>query len=146
MTELSLLAIYRLMNACYEPVTGRGLVTADLATVRAVVGHPGMYDGVARVLSSNSARVIVVRVHVTPRTVVRYTWMLSPNRGTTELYLEVGLQSRGPRYRLALLLGGARWLHRQMEATLARVSHVTVCAAEDMDAAHTTQALLASAQ
>jgi hypothetical protein len=145
MTELGLLALVRLMNGCYEPVTARRLVAADLATVQALLVDPCTYGGVAHVLPSSSARVIVARVHVTPRTVVRYTSTLRPNRGTTELDLALELDSRSARYRLALLLGGTRWLHQQMEVTLATISHVTVCGAEAMDAAQTTHVAFASA-
>lgn len=145
MTELTLLALLGLMSARYEPVAARRLVAADLATVRAVVEHPGTYDGAAHVRPSSSTRVIVARVQVTPRTVVRYTWILVPNRGTTELDLSVQLESRGPRHRLALLLGGSRWLRERLEATLARVSHVTACGAEDLDGAQTTGATFAPA-
>jgi hypothetical protein len=133
MIELSFLALLRLMNLGYEPVIATGVMAADLDTLRAFASDPANYDGEARVRPSSSARVVVVRVRYGPRRVVRYTWILSPDRGTTEVDLAVQIESCGIVYRAALLLGAKRWLRRRLEATLATVSRVTVAAAEHID-------------
>jgi hypothetical protein len=133
MIELSFLALLRLMNLGYEPVIATRVMAADLDTLRAFASDPANYDGEARVRPSSSARVVVVRVRYGPRRVVRYTWMLSPDRGTTEVDLAVQIESCGIVYRAALLFGAKRWLQRRLEATLATVSRVTVAAAEHID-------------
>jgi hypothetical protein len=109
-------------------------VPAGLETLRAFLSDPAHYDGTASVRPSRSDRVVVVRVRFGPRRVVRYTWILSPRRGTTEVDLGVQIESRGIVYRAALLLGGRRWLAQRIEATLATVSRVTVELAEDVTA------------
>jgi hypothetical protein len=135
MIELGALALLlRVMNLGFEPVIGTRVVAADLKTLRAFLSDPATYDGTARVRPSSSERIVVVRVRFGPRRVVRYTWILSPRRGTTEVDLAVQAESRGVVYRAALLLGGRRWLQRRIEATLATVSRVTVDAAEDIAA------------
>jgi hypothetical protein len=133
MIELSFLALLRLMNLGYEPVIATRVMAADLDTLRAFASDPANYDGEARVRPSSSARVVVARVRYGPRRVVRYTWMLSPDRGTTEVDLAVQIESCGIVYRAALLFGAKRWLQRRLEATLATVSRVTVAAAEHID-------------
>jgi hypothetical protein len=135
MIELGVLALLlRLMTLGYEPVIATRLVAADSETLRAFLSDPANYDGAACVRSSSSARLVVVRVRFGPRRVVRYTWILSPHRGTTEVDLAMQIESRGVVYRVALLLGGRHWLQRRLEATLATVSRVTVGAAEDVAA------------
>lgn len=133
MIELSFLALLRLMNLGYEPVIATRVMAADLDTLRAFVSDAANYDGEACVRPSSSPRVVVVRVRYGPRRVVRYTWILSPDRGTTEVDLAVQTESCGIVYRAALLLGAKRWLQRRLESTLATVSRVTVAAAEDID-------------
>jgi hypothetical protein len=132
MIELSFLAFLRLMNLDHEPVIATRVMAADLDTLRAFVSDPANYDGEARVRPSSSRRVVVVRVRYGPRRVVRYTWMLSPDRGTTDVNLAAQIESCGIVYRAALLLGAKRWLHERLAATLATVSRVTVAAAEDI--------------
>ncbi|MGI9098535.1 MAG: hypothetical protein ACR2H2_08620 [Solirubrobacteraceae bacterium] len=135
MIELGALALLlRLMTLGYEPVIATRLVAADSETLRAFLSDPANYDGAARVLPGSSARIVAVRVRFGSRRVVRYTWILSPRRGTTEVDLAVQIESRGVVYRVALLLGGRHWLQRRLEATLATVSRVTVGAAEDIAA------------
>ncbi|MGH2941853.1 MAG: hypothetical protein ACRDLN_03620 [Solirubrobacteraceae bacterium] len=134
MIELTLIALAGLLVPRYGPATARHLVAADLATARAVAMHPATYEGAARVLPNASERIVVVSAGIGPRTVVRYTWILSPRPGTTAVELTVELESRGPRYSLGLLLGGTRWLRRRLEAPLDRITRATLCAAEGMDA------------
>ena len=121
------------MNLGYEPVIATRVMAADLDALRAFASDPANYDGDARVRPSSSARVVVVRVRYGPRRVVRYTWMLSPDRGTTEVDLAVQVESCGIIYRAALLLGAKRWLQRRLQLTLATVSRITVAAAEEID-------------
>jgi hypothetical protein len=133
MIELTFLALLRLMNLGYEPVIATRVMAADLDTLRAFASDPANYDGEALVRPSSSARVVVVRARYGPRRVFRYTWMLSPDRGTTEVDLAAQVESCGIVYRAALLLGAKRWLQRRLEATLATVSRLTVAAAERID-------------
>jgi hypothetical protein len=133
MIELSFLTLLRLMNLGYEPVIATRAMAADIDTLRAFASDPANYDGEACVRPSSSARVVVVRVRYGPRRVVRYTWMLSPDRGTTEVDLAVQIESCGFIYRAALLLGAKRWLQRRLQSTLATVSRITVAAAEEID-------------
>jgi hypothetical protein len=132
MIELGFLALLRLMNLGYEPVIATRVMAADLDPLRAFVSDPANYDGEARVRPSSSARVVVVRVGYGPRRIVRYTWMLSPDRGTTEVDLAAQIESCGIVYRVALLLGAKRWLQRHLESMLATVSRIAVAAAEEV--------------
>ena len=134
MIELGALAlILRLMNLGYEPVIATRVVAADLPVLRRLLSDPASYDGEACVRPSSSERLVAVRVRFGPRRVVRYTWILSPHRGTTEVDLAVQIESRGSAVRLALLLGGRRWLQRRVEALLARLSSDAARAAEALD-------------
>jgi hypothetical protein len=133
MIELGVLAlILRIMNLGYEPVIASRVMAAGIDTLHAFLSDPSNYDGAARVRRSSCARVVVVRVSFGPRRVVRYTWILSPGRGTTEVDLAVQIESRGPAVRLALLLGGRRWLLRRQEAMLTTMSRITADAAEEI--------------
>jgi hypothetical protein len=133
MIELSFLALLRLMNLGYEPVIATRVMAADLNTLRTFASDPANYDGEARVRPSSSARVVVARVRRGPRRVLRYTWILSPDRGTTEVDLAVQIESCGIVYRAALLLGAKHWLQQRLETTLATVSRITIAAAEHID-------------
>jgi len=133
MIELGALAlILRLANLGYEPVIATGVVAAGLDTLHAALADPRRYDGPACVRPSSSARVVAVRVRFGPRRVVRYTWILSPGRGTTEVDLAAQLESRGPAVRLALLCGGRRLLRRHLERMLATLARVEADAAEQV--------------
>jgi hypothetical protein len=136
MIELSALAfLFRLMNLGCEPVIATRVVAADHRTLRRVLSDPASYDGEARVRPSSSARVVAVRVRFGRRRIVRYTWILSPDRGTTEVDLAAQVESCGIVVRLALLLGGRRWLHRRLEAILATLSGVVVDGPSPIEAA-----------
>jgi hypothetical protein len=133
MIELGALAlILRLVNLGYEPVIATGVVPAGLDTLHAVLADPRSYDGAACVRPSSSARVVAVRVAFGPRRVVRYTWILSPGRGTTEVDLAAQLESRGPAVRLLLLCGGRRLLRRHLESMLATLARDGADAAEQV--------------
>jgi hypothetical protein len=145
MIELSFLALLRLMNLGYEPVIATRVMAADLPTLYAFVSDPANYEAEAAVRPSSSSRVVVVRVRYGPRKVVRYTWILSPRRGTTEVDLAAQVESRGALVRVALLLGATRWLRRRLEATLATVARATADAAEDIAAEPTAPVVLQQA-
>jgi hypothetical protein len=134
MIELSFLAfLFRLMNLGYEPVIATRVVAADLLLVRRLASAPGTYDGEACVRPTSSARLVVARVRLGRRRMLRYTWMLSPHRGTTEVDLAVQVESRGIAVRLVLLLGGRRWLQRRLDAMLAKLSRDASRAAEELE-------------
>jgi hypothetical protein len=134
MIELGALALLlRLMNLGFEPVIATRVIAADLAVLRRLLSDPASYDGVASVRPSSSERLIAVRVRFGPRRTLRYTWMLSPHRGTTDVDLAAQVQSRGIAVRLALLLGGRRWLQRRLDALLQTLSRDAARAAEDLD-------------
>ena len=133
MIELSFLALlFRLMNLGYEPVIATRVVAADLLVVRLLASDPRNYDGEACVRPTSSSQLVVVRARLGWRRMLRYTWMLSPDRGTTEVDLAVQVESRGIAVRLGLLLGGRRRLQRQLDAMLARLSRDAVRAAEEL--------------
>jgi hypothetical protein len=146
MIELSALAfIFRLINLGYEPIIATRVMAADLETLHAFVSDPANYDGEASVRPSSSKRVVVVRVRYGSRRVVRYTWILSPRRGTTEVDLAAQVESHGTVVRAALLLGAKRWLRRQVETTLTSVSRLAAAAAEDVAAEPAAPVLLQEA-
>jgi hypothetical protein len=123
MLELSALALaFRLASIGYAPVIATRVVAAGIQTLHAFLADPDNYDGAADVRPSSSTRVVAVRVRLRPRVVLRYTWMLIPGRGTTEVDLAAQVESRGLVVRLALLLGGRRWLRRRVEAMLAALA------------------------
>jgi hypothetical protein len=133
MIELGALAlILRLANIGYEPVIATGVVAAGLDSLHALLADPRSYDGPACVRPSSSARVIAVRVCSGPRRVIRYTWILSPGRGTTEVDLAAQLETRGPAVRLVLLCGGRWLLRRHVERMLATLARVGADAAEQV--------------
>lgn len=134
MIELGALAlIFRLMNLGYEPVIATRVMAADLAVLRRLLSDPASYDGEASVRPSSSERLVAVRVRFGPRRVLRYTWILSPHRGTTEVDLAVQIESRGGAVRLGLLLGGRRVLQRRLDALLQTLSRDAARVAEDLD-------------
>jgi hypothetical protein len=135
MIELAALALYlRIANLGYEPVIATRAVCAGLDTLRAFLADPSNYAGTARLRPGSCPEIVVVSVRFGPRRAVRYSWILSPGRGSTEVDLAVQVESRGPLVRLALLLGGRRWLRRRVEAMLAALARVTADAAEQVAA------------
>jgi hypothetical protein len=129
----ALALLLRLMNLGFEPVIATRVVAADLAVLRRLLSDPASYDGEACVRPGSSERVVAVRVRFGARRILRYTWILSPHRGTTEVDLAVQVESRGIAVRLALLLGGRRWLQRRLDALLQTLSRDAARAAEDLD-------------
>lgn len=145
MVELIVLALAsRLMNWGCAPVIATRIVAADAPTLRAVIADPAsqwrLVAGVcsrlrprAHVVPTSSERVVPVRVQLGRRDVLWITWILSPTRGTTEVDLAAQIESRGIFARLALLLGGRRWLRHQLETTLSTLADLAICAAEDLN-------------
>jgi hypothetical protein len=144
MVELTVLALLnRLMNWGCAPVIVTRIVAADAPTLRAIVADPAgqwrLIAGVssllrpqAHVATTSSERVVPVRVQLGHRDVLWITWILSPGRGTTEVDLAAQIESRGVFARLALALGGRRWLAYRLEATLGTLARLALCAAEDL--------------
>jgi hypothetical protein len=133
MIELTALALLmRIAGLGYEPVIATRTVCAGLDALHAVLADPRNYHGAATVRPSSSAQVVVVRVRVGRRRVLRYTWILGPGRGTTEVDLAVQVESHGPAVRLALLLGGRRRLRHRVETTLCTLARSAADAAEQV--------------
>jgi hypothetical protein len=145
MIELAILALLnRLMNWGCAPVIATRLIAADAAALRALVadpsgqwrvvaGVPALLRPHASVGTSASLRLVPVRVQLGHRDVLWITWILTPRRGTTEVDLAAQVESRGLLTRLALALGGRRWLRHRLDATLATLAALAHCAAEDVD-------------
>ncbi len=73
-----------------------------------------------------------MRARAGRRQVLRYTWILTPGRGTTEVDLAAQLETRGPVVRLMALLGGRRALRHRVESMLAQIACTTAEAAEQV--------------
>jgi hypothetical protein len=144
MVELAILALLnRLMNWGFAPVIATRVIAADAAALRALISDPnGQWRLVAGVSprlrprasagTSASSRLVPVRVQLGGRDVLWITWILTPRRGTTEVDLAAQLESRGLLARLALVLGGRRWLRRRLDATLNTLAALAHGAAEDL--------------
>ena len=141
MIELTLLVLLnRLTNWGLAPLIAARTVAADAAAlhhflsdpanqVRLVGDHP---RGIAaRVYPTASGRVISVKLLRGGRTVLRATWILSAGRGTTDVDLALQFETRGLVTRMALVLGGRRWLARRIDTTLARLAQICARAAEE---------------
>jgi hypothetical protein len=144
MVELTLLTLlYRLMNWGRAPVIATRSIVADAATLLALVADPAaqwrIVDGISPILRahahvepSRSSRLVTVCVRLGHRDVLWVTWMLTPNRGTTEVDLAAQLASRSILARLVLLFGGRCWLRHRLEHTLSSLATLAHSAAEDI--------------
>jgi hypothetical protein len=90
---------------------------------------------------SRRGRLVTSEIRVGRRTVAWATWILSPDRGTTEVDLAVQLESRSLVTRLALLLGGRRWIARRLDTALATLAITSVRVAEDVVATPAPEAV-----
>jgi hypothetical protein len=81
---------------------------------------------------SRRGRLVTCEIRVGRRTVAWATWILSPDRGTTEVDLAIQLESRSLVTRLVLLLGGRRWIARRLDTALATLALTSVRVAEDV--------------
>ena len=145
MIELAFLVLLnRLMNWGRTPVIATRAIAADAKQLLALVSDPAgerrIIDGIglrlrpqAHVEPGRSERVVTVRLTRGRRDLLWLTWILSPNRGTTEVDLAAQLPSRALLARLLMVLGGRRWLLRRLEDTLRALAAVAHGAAEDVD-------------
>ena len=142
MIELVFLALLnRLMNWGVTPLIATRTVAADAGTLHHFLSEPAdqlrLLRRVPRDLEVHvqpraKGRVVSVEILRRRRTVLWATWILSAGRGTTEVDLVVQFETRGLVTRLALVLGGRRWLARQVDDALARLGRVCARAAEDI--------------
>lgn len=144
MIELAFLVLLnRLTNWGRAPVIATRAIAADASKLLALVSDPAgerrIIDGIglrlrphAHVEPSRSERVVSVRVTLGRRDLLWITWILTPRRGTTEVDLAAQLESRAVLARLAMVLGGRRWLLHRLEDTLGALAALAHCAAEDL--------------
>jgi hypothetical protein len=84
---------------------------------------------------SRKGRLLTCEARLGRRTVAWVTWILTPDRGTTEVDLAVQLESRSLATRLVLLLGGRRWIARRLEMALTKLARTVARTAKDVAAA-----------
>jgi hypothetical protein len=85
-----------------------------------------------QVKPSRGERLLTCEIRVGRRTIAWATWILSPDRGTTEVDLAIQPESRSLLTRLVLLLGGRRWIARRLDTALATLAITSVRVAEDV--------------
>jgi hypothetical protein len=85
-----------------------------------------------QVRPSRRGRLLTCEIRFGRRTVAWATWILSPDRGTTEVDLAIQLESRSLVTRLVLVLGGRRWIARRLDTALATLALTSVRVAEDI--------------
>jgi hypothetical protein len=142
MIELVFLGLLnRLMNWGLTPLVATRTVAADAGTLHHFLSEPANQRRLLRrvprglelqVQPRAKGRVVSVEILRGRRTVLWATWILSAGRGTTEVDLAVQFETRGLATRLAVVLGGRRWLTRRVDDALARLGHVCARAAEDI--------------
>lgn len=144
MLELTfLILVKRITNLGRAPVIASRGIAADVSTLFRLASDPAsqwlIIDGISRLLRphavvqpSHSKRLVFVRVYFGRRDMLSITWMLSPRGGTTDARLSAELRSRSLLARLALLLGGRRWLQRHLDHILVAVANGSHAAAEDL--------------
>jgi hypothetical protein len=142
MIELVFLGLLtRLMNWGLAPLIATRTVAADAGTLQHFLSEPANQlrllrkvprDLEVHVQPRAKGRVISVELVRRRRTALWATWILSPGRGTTEVDLAVQFETRGLATRLALVLGGRRWLARRLDDALARLGRICARAAEDV--------------
>jgi hypothetical protein len=144
MFEIPLLALMNtLANWGTAPVIATRVVPADAPALRALLDDPGFQRRlVGRVspllhpqvqLSPHSgSRYVHATVRLRHRDVLWITWLLTPDRGTTELDLAAQLQPAGAGARL-VLLATRRRLRRHLAAVLDDVAGLARRAAEDLE-------------
>ena len=142
MIELVFLALMnRLMNWGLSPLIATRTVAADAGALHHFLSDPANQLRLLRrppravdvqVQPRAKGRVVCVEILRRRRTVLWATWILSAGRGTTEVDLAVQFETRGLATRLALALGGRRWLARRVDDAMARLGQVCARAAEDI--------------
>jgi hypothetical protein len=133
MIELTALALlFKITSIGYEPIISTRVVCADLDALHDFLADPANYRGNVTVRPPTRREVVVVFAHPGRGRVVRYTWILTPGRGTTEVDLIAQLETRGPALRTLMLLGGRGALSRRAEQMLAGLGRSTATAAENV--------------
>lgn len=128
----------------HSPVIATRVVAADAEAIAAVVAGPGvqrrliagfspMLRPSARVQGPSHPGFVRGVVRFGHRDALWLTWMLSPGPGTTEVDLIAQIESRSVLARLAMALGGRRWLRNHLDRTLAGLATLAHRAAEDLD-------------
>jgi hypothetical protein len=155
MIELTFLALLnRLMNWGLAPLIATRTVAADAGTLRHFLSEPANQLRLLRTVPRDvdvhvqpraSGRVLCVEIVRGRRTALWATWILSAGPGTTEVDLAVQIETRGLATRLALALGGRRWLARQVDDALARLGQLCARVAEDIVPAPAPAAISAHA-
>lgn len=155
MIELVFLTLLnRLMNWGLAPLIATRTVAADAGTLHHFLSEPGNQLRLLRraprdlelhVQPRAKGRVVSVEMLRGRRTALWATWILSAGRGTTEVDLVVQFETRGLATRLALVLGGRRWLARRVDDALARLGQICARAAEDVAPAPASAAVPAPA-
>lgn len=150
MIELVLLAMMnRLANWGLTPIVVTRTVAADAAALRELLSDPAnqqrlLPGACARaelaIKPSPSRRVITTELLIGRRTVAWLTWLLTSAGGTTEIDLVFQPEQRGAATRLALVLGGRRWLARRLEAALATLATTAAHVVEHAVAASASDA------
>ena len=145
MIELVFLALLnRLMNWGLTPLIATRTVAADAGTLQHFLSEPANQLRLLRKVPRDlevcvkpraKGRVVSVEILRGRRTALSATWILSAGRGTTEVDLAVQFESRSLATRLALVLGGRRWLARRVDDALARLGQVCARAAEEIEPA-----------
>jgi hypothetical protein len=144
MYEMQLMALMNtLANWGTAPVIATRVIAADAPALNDLLRDPAIER---RLVAGVSPR-LRPQVQLSPRHNTRYvhadvrllghdvlwmTWLLTPDRGTTELDLAAQLVPRGLAARLALRAGRRR-LRRRLEATLDDVATVARRTAEALD-------------
>lgn len=146
MIELTVLALlHRLATWGLAPVLAERPMPVAAGALREILADPGCQRHVtaplgrllrprAHVGPGRSSRVVAVSVSLHGREALWLTWILVPARGMTEVTLAAQLDARGVLARVALALGGRRWLRGRLEAILATVGARAHRAAEQLDA------------
>jgi hypothetical protein len=85
-----------------------------------------------QVKPSRGTRLLTAELRLGNRTIASATWILSADRGTTEVDLAIQPESRSLVTRLVLLLGGRRWIAQRVETALATLATTCARVAEDV--------------
>jgi hypothetical protein len=151
MLELTfLILVKRITDLGRAPVVATRGIAADVSTLFRLASDPAsqwrIIDGISRLLRphavvqpSDSKRLIFVRLYFGRRNILSITWMLSPRGGTTDARLSAELRSRSLLARLALMLGGRRWLQQHLEHILVALATLSHAESEDI---HDTDIML----
>jgi hypothetical protein len=144
MFEIALLALMNtLANWGTAPVIATRVVPADAPALHALLDDAGfqrrLVAGISprlhpevRLAPRSGERYLHATVRLLGHDVLWITWLLTPDRGTTELDLAAQLQPDGIGARLVLLAARRRLL-RHLAAVLDDVAVVARCVAEDLD-------------